>query len=326
MNHRDRVEACLDGSSIDRVPVALWRHFPVDDQNPEKLAQATLEYQKAYDFDLVKVTPASSFCLKDWGVDDVWNGATEGTRDYTNRVITEPEQWDRLPVLDPGKGHLADQIRCLRLIASELGHKVPVIQTIFNPLSQAKNLAGQGRLLYHMRKFPDALQAGLKIITESTLRFMHAIQDTGIAGVFFAVQHAQYGLLTPQEYQDFGKAYDLIMLESAQMFWLNMLHLHGEQVMFDLLSDYPVSVMNWHDRDTEPSLADGLRRFQGTVCGGLSRERTMVLGTSEQVREEALEAINNTGGKRFILGTGCVVPITAPYGNIRAARECVDSY
>ena len=27
-----------------------------------------------YDFDLVKVTPASSFCLRDWGAEDRWTG------------------------------------------------------------------------------------------------------------------------------------------------------------------------------------------------------------------------------------------------------------
>ena len=59
--HRERLQACLAGETPDRVPVALWRHFPVDDQSPETLAAATLHWQSVYDFDFVKVTPASSF-------------------------------------------------------------------------------------------------------------------------------------------------------------------------------------------------------------------------------------------------------------------------
>src|SRR3990172_8054199 len=209
MNHRERIEACLEGNLTDRVPVALWRHFPVDDQDPRRLAQATLNYQKTYDFDLVKVTPASSYCLKDWGVEDEWRGSTEGTRDYITRVVREPDEWARLPVLDPSRGYLGEQIDCLNMITRELGGDTPVTQTIFNPLSQAKNLVGQDTLILHMRKFPDALKAGLEIITESTRRFILAIRDTGVAGLFFAVQHAQYGLLTPQEYTTFGRAYDV---------------------------------------------------------------------------------------------------------------------
>lgn len=324
MNHRERIEACLEGNPADRVPVALWRHFPVDDQDPTRLAQATLNFQNTFDFDLVKVTPASSFCLRDWGVQDVWKGATEGTREYVNRVIKEPDDWARLPVLNPTRGYLADQLESLKIITSELGDSVPVIQTIFNPLTQAKNLSGQQKLISHMRKYPQAVHAGLKIIAESTRRFIEALQQSDIAGVFYAVQHAQHGMLTPQEYREFGRTYDLELLEATKMYWLNMLHLHGEDIMFETLADYPVQIMNWHDLDTEPSLNEGLKQFQGAVCGGLRREQTMVLGTPEQVKAEANQAIQITSGKRFILGTGCVVPITAPFGNLKAARESVE--
>jgi uroporphyrinogen decarboxylase len=81
LTHRERMQACLgNDSALDRPPVALWRHFPVDDQVPETLAAATLDFQQHYDFDLVKVTPASSFSIKDWGAEDIWEGHTEGTR------------------------------------------------------------------------------------------------------------------------------------------------------------------------------------------------------------------------------------------------------
>jgi uroporphyrinogen decarboxylase len=50
----------------------------------------------------------------------------------------------------------------------------------------------------------------------------------------------------------------------------------------------------------------------------------MVLGTAQDVTQEALEAVQQAGENRFILGTGCVVPITAPYGNWIAARRSVE--
>ena len=50
----------------------------------------------------------------------------------------------------------------------------------------------------------------------------------------------------------------------------------------------------------------------------------MVLGSPEDVIEEARDAINQTNGMRFILGTGCVTPTTAPYGNIMAVRRVVE--
>ena len=79
VTQRERLEAAIAGELADRPPVALWRHFPVDDQDPAELARSTAEFQYRYDFDFVKVTPSSSFCLKDWGSQDLWEGSTEGT-------------------------------------------------------------------------------------------------------------------------------------------------------------------------------------------------------------------------------------------------------
>ena len=324
MNHRSRMENYISGGPVDRPPVALWRHFPVDDQTPETLAAATIDYQNSYDFDLVKITPASSFCVKDWGVMDEWRGATEGTRDYTVHVIRESEDWGRLPVLNPLNGYLAQQLKCMELVINALGPAVPVIQTMFSPLSQAKNLVGKEVLAVHLRRDPSALHAGLRTITESTRLFIQEAVKTGIAGIFYAVQHAQFGLLSEDEYIEFGKSYDLEILQDVSGLWLNMLHLHGEHVMFDLAAGYPVDIINWHDRDTEPSLADGKSRFPGIVCGGLQREKHLVLGTPELVLSEAQAAYRATNGERFILGTGCVVPITAPRVNILATRQSVE--
>src|SRR5512141_3300093 len=99
ISHSDRLRAILDGETPDRPAVALWRHFPVDDQEPHSLAAATLQFQQTFDFDLVKVTPASSFCLKDWGVEDRWVGDSEGTRRDTKRGIEAAEDWESLTVL-----------------------------------------------------------------------------------------------------------------------------------------------------------------------------------------------------------------------------------
>jgi uroporphyrinogen decarboxylase len=324
LTHRERLENTLSGTSTDQPPVALWRHFPVDDQSPDRLAAAAYSFQRTFDFDLVKLTPASSYCTKDWGTQDEWRGSTEGTRTYTYRPVREPDDWLRLTPLDPRQGQLGATVACLRLLISELGPEVPVLQTIFNPLSTAKYLVGGEKLLVHMRLYPDALRAGLKTIVESTQRFIEACKQTGIAGLFFAVQHASYDLLSIDEYTDFGRTYDLQVLEAAGDLWLNMLHLHGTDVMFGQVADYPVQIINWHDRDTFPSLNQGLSLFPGTLCGGLQREKSMVLGTPEQVNAEAKDAIRQTDGKRFILGTGCVLPIIAPYGNIMAARKSVE--
>jgi uroporphyrinogen decarboxylase len=330
LTHRERLQACLAGdTALDRPPVALWRHFPVDDQHPDTLAAASLDYQRHYDFDLVKVTPASSFSIKDWGAEDVWEGHTEGTRRYTRRVIEKPQDWEKLALLSPASPALAGQLACLRLIRRGLPPETPLLQTIFSPLAQAKNLAGGDQLIVHLRQYPQAVLKGLEIIAQSTRSFVEDCLEIGLDGVFYAVQHAQAGLLTLDEYKTFGLPNDLTCLEPAASLWCNLLHLHGLNVYFELISqslypDHLFPIVNWHDRETSPTLAEGLKKFPGVLCGGIS-QKTIVLGERSEVLKEAADAVAQTGGRRLILGTGCVVPVIAPHGNIQVARQIVET-
>lgn len=320
--HKERIQACLSGEVPDRAPIALWRHFPVDDQNPESLAASTLHFQSTYDFDIVKVTPASSFAVKDWGVDDQWTGDAEGSRRYTKRVIHKPEDWEKLKPLDPTSPHLAGQLYCLRLLKKSLAPETPIIQTIFNPLSQAKNLAGNETLLAHLHQHPEAVMKGLDTIAKTTKKFIQAASETGIDGIFYAIQHAQAEVMDLDEYKTFALPYDQQVLEGTQGLWCNMLHLHGKDVFFSLLRLFDFQIVNWHDRETYPSLEEARTLFKGTLCGGL-RQDTLVLGDQSKVREEATDAIRQANGRHFILGTGCVVPITAAHGNYLTALESV---
>ena len=212
---RERLEAAIAGEVADRLPVALWRHFPVDDQNPEWLAAACLAFQREYDFDFLKITPASSYCLKDWGIQDEWRGNTEGTRQYTRRIIADPDEWKGLAPLDPEGGALGDQLHCIELISRNSDGSLPYMPTIFSPLAQAKNLAGGERLLEHLRQHPQEVLRGLEVITQSTVHFIEAARARGIAGVFYAIQHASRKLLDEESYARFGTPFDRRILEAV---------------------------------------------------------------------------------------------------------------
>jgi uroporphyrinogen decarboxylase len=324
MTKRQRLEATFAGAPVDRPAVALWRHWPVDDRRGDDLARATLEFQRTFDFDFIKITPSSDFSVTGYGAESYWVGNEEGTREWGPRVIQSPEDWTKLKPLDPHQGLLGEVIEANKLIGQAVGEETPFIQTIFNPLSQAKNLAGP-RLLADIRQHAEAVKTGLAIITESTLRFIEALrQSTRAAGIFLAVQHATYDLLTEAEYREFCQSLDLQILQATEGMEFNLLHLHGVNVMFDLVTAYPVQIINWHDVETPPSLGEALQRTDKALCGGLRQWETMLRGTPETVQAEARAALEATGGRRFILGTGCVTPITAPTCNIWAARKAVE--
>lgn len=319
---RKRLEATLSGAAPDRVPVALWRHWPGDDQDAHALAAAHLKWQQDYDWDVLKVGPASSYSVVDWGVKDRWVGHIEGTREYTHRPIQQGADWAKLRPLDPNHGMLAAQLETLRLVKTAVGNTVPVLVTIFAPLSQAKHLADNEPMLTHLRQEPELFRQGQATIVESTLRFIEAAKEIGIDGIFYAIQHARYPLLSRAEYEEWGRPFDLQILNAVKDLWLNMVHLHSTDVMFDLVAAYPVQLLNWHDRETGITLRDGLQQFSGAASGGIDHW-TLHQESPENTLAEAKDAIGQVNGRRLLLGTGCVAMTTTPLRNIRALRESV---
>ncbi len=322
MSKRERLQALAAGQAVDRPAVALWRHFPGDDARPDDLAAAHVWWQRTFDWDLLKVTPSSCYCVEDWGAQAVWQGGDEGTWTYQTAVVHQPEDWARLPLLDPDAGALGRARQAVAAVCEAVGPDTPVLMTIFSPLAQAKNLSG-GKLLLHLRQQPAAVQAGLEIIAESVLRYVDALADTGIAGIFYAAQLAESSRLSRAEYEQFGQPLDLRILHAAGGYSFNMLHAHGLDVYFDLLAGYPVQAINWHDREAGPSLAAGGAQFPGALSGGIDRW-TMHRGAPDDVRREAADAIAQTEGRRLILSTGCVSMTNSPLSNLWAARRSVE--
>ncbi len=322
---RERLEKTIAGEATDRAPVALWRHWPGDDQRAADLARSVVDFQKTFDWDFIKLTPASSYCVADYGLQDEWQGNLEGTRVTTRPVVRRSLDWTELRPLDPARGELGKQLECVRLIDSALPD-TPLLQTVFSPLAQAKKLAGEEQLIRDLRTNSDRLHTGLNVITESILRFIEALKRTSVAGIFYAVQHATYDLLSEDEYQTFGRPYDRKILDALPgKWWLNLLHLHGSYPMFKLCADYPVQALNWHASEGRPDLAQGKSQFRGAACGGLAQWQHVHQGTPTTIRDAAREAMVQTGSRRFILSAECVILITSPLSNLRAAREVVET-
>ncbi len=323
MSKRERLAATLRGEATDRPLVALWRHFPTDDLAPEQLALSAVAFQTQYDWDFIKLTPASSYSVEDWGCRAAYRGHPEGTSEYIAHPIAAPQDWARLEPLDPHSGVLGQQLACIRRTRELAGPDIPIIETVFNPISQAKNLIGGGLEVVHLRRHRAQLQHALDVIAETTVRFVRAALEAGADGIFYAMQRASADFLGEQEYREVCRPLDLRILEAAGAATLNLLHLHGPNTYFDLVADYPAHALNWHDRDTGPSLAEGARRFPGLVVGGLS-QRDMVEGTPQSIQALAHEAIGSLGGRRLCLSTGCVMQTVTPWGNIRALRAAAD--
>lgn len=322
MNHRERIHAALHNQPVDRVPVALWRHFPNDDLQAERLAARVVEFQKKYDFDFVKVTPASGYPAEMYGATFIDGKNREGTRSYIQRPVNRLDDWDRVEPLDDTNPVFVRETTALKQIRRELGPDVPILQTIFGPLNSAHNLAGE-RAFGDLRLHPEVVERALRAITQTTIRFAVASLRAGADAIFFATQMATPKYLTLDEFKKYSEPYDLQVIQAirAERPDFIFLHIHGLDVYFDALARWPVDILNWHDRRTSPSLREASGKFEGALAGGLDEWKTLTTGSPEDARTQALDAIGQMNGRRFILAAGCVIPVDTPEPNIRAAIQ-----
>jgi len=317
LSKHDLLLATIARKPTPHTPIALWRHWPAEDQVAEDLARATLDFQQRFDFDFIKLTPSQIFVAEDVGLTGVYEGNPEGDLVKGPRPITSLEQWEAMHSQTIQTGALARQLRCLELVVAGAGD-TPVIQTIFNPLPIAACLAGDRATIWR-RRHPDVFQRGFDTIIETWRSFVGAVIAAGAVGIFFSTADASYRSMSEEEYQRWGRPSDLEILEAAGAGWLNVLHVHGDDLMFNLVADYPVQVVNWDDRRAGPSLREGQSLVRKAVAGGIAQWGALLSGSADEVRAQVADGIAQTGGIGYIAAAGCVTPIPAPERNIRAA-------
>lgn len=323
MTHWERVTAAIAGKPVDRVPVSLWRHFPEIDRDPVKLAAASVAWQRTYDFDLVKFMPSGTFGIEDWGAASAYLASPVGTRTVVKPGLTTAEEWPRLARLSPKAGRLGQEVKALSLAATALKGEVPILQTVFSPLTTAFKLAGE-RVFADLRRRPDLFEEGLAVIADSILAFARACLQDGADGLFFATQCASYRMLNATEHLRFGVRYDRQVIDGVKsQAKFIMLHLHGNDVIFDQVLEYPVEMVNWHDRRSDLDLAGAARRFGGLVAGGLNEAATLPNGPIQAIKSEVRDAVTRMGGRRLMIAPGCVIPIATPESHYRAVIETV---
>jgi uroporphyrinogen decarboxylase len=320
MSRRERILAALDRKPVDRVPYAVWRHFPQVDRNPAGLAQATLRFHERYGSDFLKITPAGGYAVEEWGCVEGEVVRPDGHRPCARCAVQSGDDWKKIRPLDPtAAAGYSQQIEVIvRMGFDRRIGDAPVVPTLFSPLSLARKLSGD-RLATDLRERPAAVHGALEAITETLVRFAEVSLREGMSGIFYSIQAASRAVHTPEQYAEFGEPYDRRVLESVRgRSVLTIVHCHGDQLMFDRLATLPGHAWNWDDRATAPSLAEGKKLAPGAVIGGLNQWRTLREGTPEGAAAEARDAVAQTGGVGLIVGPGCVLPMETPDENVAA--------
>src|SRR6266540_6937787 len=209
MSRRERVLAAVNRQPVDRVPYAVWRHFPSVDHSPAGLAQATLRFHERYGSDFLKITPRGGYAVEDWGCVEGDAVREDGHRPCASCAVRSGEDWKEIRVLDPAvaPGYAGEIETIIRLGFDRRIGDAPVVPTLFSPLSLARKLSGD-RLATDLRERPDEVMAALEAITETLVRFAELALSEGVSGIFYSIQAASHAVHTEEQYARFGEPYD----------------------------------------------------------------------------------------------------------------------
>jgi uroporphyrinogen decarboxylase len=320
MSRRERIQAAINRQPVDRVPYAVWRHFPSVDRSPAGLAQATLRFHDHYGSDFLKITPHGGYAVEAWGCVEAEEVLPDGHRACASCAVKSAEDWRRIRPLDPtsAEGYIQQIETIIRIgFDRRIGDAI-VMPTLFSPLSLAHKLA-VGRLGADLREHPDLVRGALEAITATLIRFAEAALGEGVTGIFYSIQAASRSVHTEEIYATFGEPYDREILQSvAGRSLLTIVHCHGDALMFDRLAHLPGHAWNWDDRRTAPTLAEGRRKVPGAVIGGLDQWATLRDGTPEAAVAQVRDAVAQTDGTGLIVGPGCVLTMNTPDANVAA--------
>lgn len=336
---RERVDAALRGEALDRVPVAAWRHFLAEEGAPETLAAVSLKHFYDFDWDWLKVNPRATYYAEAWGNEYDFAHYDSVLPRLRSGPINSPADLVKITEISATEGVFAEQLKLTQLVKHGIGD-AHFVQTVFSPLSvlaflvarpqesgiEAAVQAQYDGVRHFIRENPQDAHAALRNIAATLGKYAAASVDAGASGLFFAiVKLARQGILTEQEFAEFGVPYDLQVLEAVQGAPFNLLHICGPRVYFDLAATYPVHALNWATvNQGNPTVAEASHATKRALIGGVDELGVLQTGTPEQVIDEARAAIANTNGRHLLLTPGCGTNVDVPEANLHALRRAVE--
>jgi uroporphyrinogen decarboxylase len=341
LGKKDRIRAVLDGDVPDRTPVSFYQHHHAKETDPRTLARHLAEMNRKYDWDFIKVQSRYSLYAEAWGCRFRFHDSAPP--EFEEYVVHEAKDLAALEPVSMAKSPFADHILVCRLLRKEFNDAVPVVQTTLSPLAVATRLAGgaprdasePNRILKYMEEDADGLHQALSVITETLAEYARSSIRAGADGLFMTTSvWATHNTVSEDQYEEFGKPYDVKVFEAAadEGGWLNILHICKDHIMFALADEYPIAVVNWDTwADGNPTMQEALLRSDKVLWGGIDQKtiglhdgppETISRGIRSQL-EHIQRTLEMSGGTRVIIGPGCVIPPEVPASRLDRVMQMI---
>ena len=306
MDKFDIIRKAFKAEPTERVPFAIWKHFPEFDKSPEGLLKAQMDFQNKFDSDIMKISISGRSFASDFGAKLGGYDPDSGSRICVKYPIEKIDDWENIKTINLNSGEFGNQIKALKLINREVDGRVPTMMTVFSPLMVASQI--DKNLILHYRKDPQLVGEQFRIIISALTDFTKASLDAGANGIFLATQHFNHRLTDEERMElEFEPMKSLIKKSLKKNNFL-VLHLHGDNPDYELATKLPINAINWHDQQTAPNLSEARKIFKGGLLGGLNTESWKDISNPKDVSSMITSVYKDFKDSGLIIAPGCVIP------------------
>ncbi len=326
-SHKERLELVLAGEKPDRYAATFWRHFYHKENNAKGTAEAMLDFQRAFDWDFMKINPRADYHIEDWGFKQKFSTNEFQKHAVLKYPIEKVEDWSRIEPLKSTASVLAEHLQVVSLIRRGVGREFPILMTVFTPLAIAGRLVEDDNLLVeHIRNNPDEIHRALRAITDTFVKYVQELRNAGADGIFFATtQWASSNLITWKEYEAFGVPYDLEVIKATEKSALNLFHVCASNNYLSQLAkiDYNCKMYNWDgDEPTNIQLDKSYELLKGKgLVGGVDHSGWLLKSDPVEIPFQMQRIKKYLDPARVIIGPGCSIAPEVKRDNLRMIRD-----
>ncbi len=326
-SHRERLELILAGEKPDRYAASFWRHFYHKENSARGTAEVMLDFQKAFDWDFMKINPRADYHIEDWGFEQEYSSNEFQKHTVMKYPVAQAADWERIETLKATAPVLAEHLQVVSLIRKGIGRDFPILMTVFTPLAIAGRMVEDDQLLVeHLRQYPEKIHRALRAVTDTFINYVQELRNAGADGIFLATtQWASSNLVTWQEYEEFGVPYDREVIKAAEQDSLNLFHVCSSNNYLSQLAqiDYNCKMYNWDGDDPTNSPVDKACELLAgkTLVGGVDQRGWLLKSEPDEIPFQMQRIKKYLDPRRVIIGPGCSIAPEVPRENLKAIRE-----
>jgi len=334
---KERIMAAWKGEETDRVcfNVDVGPHYsPVLDLTPndyfgniETAIDIQVKSVGDYTSDIITV-PQN---MMGWfGVNACYGYKTRSdeVQDGSVKTMEDLEDLEAVPASEiEGLKLLGESCSKINSLASDYASRAAV----FGPILDAVRLTGLEEWIANTVENPEFIHKEMRLTTDATKdRALEIIKNTDLMILVVADTFASISNISPKIYKEFVFDYEMELFQDLQKESgdSKIVGIHICGFIDPIMEDIAQLPLDWIELDGPSSLeklfdaTKGKMMIRGNVGGEIFSE-----GTKDQIYEAVKSCLDiSSGSPKYILSTGCQIPLNAPLDQVRHFIDAAQQY